>query len=489
MAAIAALATVAAARAELRLGAPFTDGAVLQRGRAVPVWGTAAAGERVDVSFGRQTVSATAGEDGRWRVDLVPMAASASGRTLAAVSASGKAEAKDVLVGEVWLAGGQSNMEFPLCGTNPRLFDREGAAMAQAALRPELRFAMIGKRWSVTPQPDVQVDWRNCTPSNVCAGVSAIAFWYGLVLHDALRVPVGVVCAAWGGTCIEPWIPPQGYAKYPELDKWGKWPVTAEWKDEMKDTSVCAAHQQPSVLWNGMWAGLSPYAVKGLIWYQGEHNARPGWAVKYDVKMHALLDGFADAFETPGLSFYYVLLAPFRHMDFSEVQRFQLRFRDPRAAMAVIHDVGQVDEIHPHDKRTPAFRLALHALKRDYGYDLQDCSPTFAGWKREGRAARLSFDNAKSLYVYNPDRAMSADFELLGTDGVWRKAKFANLLVSVDGRGRKMVSGRFEGAGILLVADGVDDPQGVRYLHNPPFFGCVYNEVNLPLAPFDSILD
>ena len=246
MAAIAALATVAAARAELRLGAPFTDGAVLQRGRAVPVWGTAAAGERVDVSFGRQTVSATAGEDGRWRVDLVPMAASASGRTLAAVSASGKAEAKDVLVGEVWLAGGQSNMEFPLCGTNPRLFDREGAAMAQAALRPELRFAMIGKRWSVTPQPDVQVDWRNCTPSNVCAGVSAIAFWYGLVLHDALRVPVGVVCAAWGGTCIEPWIPPQGYAKYPELDKWGKWPVTAEWKDEMKDTSVCAAHQQPN---------------------------------------------------------------------------------------------------------------------------------------------------------------------------------------------------------------------------------------------------
>ena len=475
------------ALADVRFGAPFADGAVLQRGRNVPVWGEATPGEKVTVTFAGQTASAVADMTGRWRVDLLPLAACARGRDLAANGVV----VHDVVVGEVWLASGQSNMVFPLVGDNPRLFDRVGHQVSQKTFRDDLRFVTITEKWSVMPRRDLKVAWKKCRPENL-AGVSAIAFWYGLDLRDTLGVPVGVITAAEGATVIEAWIPPEGYSKHPSLDHWGKWPVTDDWKDEMKEGAICGANQQPSVIWNGKLAGLAPYAVRGLIWYQGEHNARPGWALQYVEKMHALVDGFSAAFETPQMSFYYVLLAPFGWMDYAEVQRAQKRFarEDPRAALTVIHDVGQVDEIHPHEKRTPAERLALHALRRDYGFALQDNSPSIRDWRVEGACVRLLFNDAKRLYVYTPNNSKEAGFELQGTDGQWRKARLANLRTVKDWRGNDRQNGDFEGEGILLEAkDLVGTPKGVRYLHAKPYYGCVKNEADLPLAPFDTTLE
>lgn len=487
LAAAVVVALGASASGAVRLGAPFTDGMVLQRGRTVPVWGTAAPGENVKVSFAGQDVQTTASVDGMWRVDLPPLAACAEGRDLVA----NDAVAHDVLVGEVWLASGQSNMSFTLLGGNPRFRDRIGAQTAQKTYRNDLRFVTINTPWSVKRRTDLKVEWKTCRPENL-GGVSAVAFWYGLDLRDTLGVPVGVITAAEGGTVIEAWIPPEGYRRHPELDHWGTWPVTENWTDAMKEGAICGPNQQPSVLWNGKLAGLAPYAVKGLIWYQGEHNARPGWALQYVEKMHALVEGFAEAFDSPELSFYYVLIAPFGWMDFAEVQRFQKRFEweEPRAALTVIHDVGQVNEIHPHDKRTPAERLALHALRRDYGFDVRDRSPSLKTWRVEEGRVRLRFRDARSMYIYTPDNSKEAGFELLDERGAWHPARLANLRATTDGRGRRHVDGDFVGEGILLEAPTLKGvPQGVRYLHAKPFFGCVKNDVDLPLAPFDTQLE
>ena len=475
----------ASSMATVKFGAPFADGVVLQQGRSVPVWGWADPGEKVTVSFAGQTVSAVSDTTGKWRVDLQNLTACHQGGELVANGSV----IHDVVVGEVWLASGQSNMEFPLTGDNPRFSDRIGRQVSQKTFRDDLRFVTIDERWSVSPRRDPKVVWRKCRPGNL-AGVSAIAFWFGLDLRDTLGVPVGVIAAAEGATAIEAWIPPEGYARHPSLEHWGKWPVTAAWRDGMEDGAICGANQQPSVLWNGKFAGLTPYAVKGLIWYQGEHNARPGWALQYKEKMKALLDGFSEAFESPHLSFYYVLLAPYGWMDFSEVQREQKRFaeEEARAALVVVNDVGQIDEIHPHEKRTPAERLALHALHRDYGFDIQDNSPSLRTWYQDGTTVHLLFNDAKWLYVYTPNNSMNAGFEVLDEDGRWHTANLANLRTVKDWRGQDRQNGDFEGEGILLKPnEPVGQVVGVRYLHEKPYYGCIKNEADLPLAPFDTV--
>lgn len=484
--------------AVVRLGAPFTDGAVLQRDRPIPVWGEAAAGETVRVSFGGQTVETKAAEDGRWRVDLAPCAASGESRDLVV----NDVRVRDVVVGEVWLCSGQSNMEFPLCGDAVRYRDRQGALVAQMTRRPLVRFANLSSRRGSPVElahPYRSCRWLRAIPENLLTddAFSAVGIYYALEIHSALDVPVGVIGAYFGGTRIEPWIPREGFATVSGLDTESAYrpsfgaEFSAERMREMlphhRDHHL-QEHQQPSVLWNSHLACLVPYAVRGVIWYQGCSNS---WDYeRYAAMMHALWNGWSRRFENPRMPFYFVQIAPYGWAQtLPQIQAAQARFaaEQPCAAMAVVNDLGnEFQEIHPNEKELVAKRLAVHALKRDYGFDwIQDESPSVRSWRIEGDRCVLTFGNAKSLHYYNrdPDEPCGG-FEIAGEDGVWHPALIAEECLdrsSASHRG----GGGILSTTIMLSAKGVAVPKRIRYLHVKPWRGALYNEVDLPLGSFE----
>ena len=478
---IVSLASVAALA--LELATPFADNMVLQRERPVRVWGTAEPGERVTVCFAGQTKSATADAGGAWRVNLDPMAASKENRVLTASGATASKSVRNVLVGEVWFASGQSNMECPIWGPNPRYRDGKGAMMTRTTNRPFIRYAKNPRVLSVKPRRDAVAVWRDFSPASFKAdfanNLSAVAFYYALELYDALDVPIGIVDASWGGTNIDAWTPRAGYARHPELKDVADFPVTERFEKSMSVGPIYSENQQPTVLWNGMVSAWTPFAIRGLIWYQGCNNA--GEPRRYAQKMHALYDGWAQAFENSDLKLYFVQLAPFRQ-NFHGVRLAQAQFaaEEKNAAMAVVCDAGNWDDIHPNDKEIVAQRLALHALRRDYGFmEVVDDAPVLKSWRIEDGKFVLSFENAASWYVYRENFKMDVPgFEVAGPDGKFVAAKVLNK--NVDRRGT------LEGAELVVAAVGVDKPCRLRYLASAPYTGSLYAfDSSLPLGPFE----
>lgn len=443
------------ARGEAVPAAPFSDNMVLQREMRVPVWGTAGAGEKVTVSFAGQTKVCTAGADGRWRVDFDPMPASGEPRTLAI----GGRKIANVLVGDVWFASGQSNMEMSILCDNSRYRDGWGQTMTALARRPNIRFWSSPQVSSKTPRLDAKIVWRDFSAKTfndpsarvpICLWtkglVSAVGFYYALALHDATGIPMGLVDVSWGGSPLEPWIAPSGE------------------------------------MWNGMVAAFAPMANRGFIWYQGCSNAKDGAA--YAGKLHALYRSWARAFENDGLKMYLVQLAPFNRSWF-DVQLAQARFaaEEKNAGLAVICDTGNWWDVHPNDKEPVARRLALHALKDVYGFsDVIADSPTLKSFKvdAQGRFV-LDFNDATSWYSYTADNAAPAGFEIAGEDGVFHPAHVANALVE-RGRKGKMYVGRE----LIVASDKVKAPRRLRYLFQKPWVGSLYSgDSGLPLGPFE----
>ena len=459
---------------EVKLASPFGDRMVLQRERAVPVWGTAAPGESVTVTFGDQCVSTRAGANGDWRVELKPMSACAEPRDLVAAGGSGRKVLRDVLVGEVWFASGQSNMECPIWGGNPRYRDGKGSMMIAMTREPQVRFVKMARALSVQPKRDAAVVWRKFLPGSFAekgVELSAVAFYYALELHNALDIPVGIVDASWGGTIIDAWTPRSAYAKHPELGDVADFPVTDKPSAAMRRGVLAGASpHQPTVLWNGMVATWAGYACRGFIWYQGCSNVSE--ASRYCDKMHALYDGWSGEFGNPDLKLYFVLLAPFQRNWF-DIQKGQLKFaaEERNAAITVIADHGNMADIHPNEKEIVAKRLALHALRRDYGFGgIEDESPTLKSWSIEGGDVTLEFDHAKSLYVYNPDHSPKCGFRIRALGGKELPADI------VKNAGNRLV---------IRAKDVTNDIVRVTYLKDPPHFGALYSHAALPAAPFD----
>lgn len=462
---ITALLASMAVEAKVVTGTPFADNMVFQRGRAVPVWGTADAGEEVCVSFAGQERRTKADSKGNWRVELSPMEASRENRVLKVSGVANTEEIKNVLVGEVWFASGQSNMECPIWGGSPRYRDGQGAAMIASTHRPFIRYAKNGKAWQVDgPRLGWKAKWRDYSPASfrdsMSYNLSAVAFYYALEIHDALGVPVGIIDSSWGGTCIETWTPPCGH------------------KDLARTlASRKRSHQSPTALWNGMVAAWAPFAIKGFIWYQGCSNAWQGR--DYAARMHSLYGGWAKEFENPDLKLYFVQLAPFRNSWF-EVQQGQAMFarEEKNAGMIVTCDIGNLHDIHPNDKETVGKRLALLALKRDYGFDAIVCdSPELKEWRIEGDSFVMKFDNANSWYDYNDDYSAAPGFEIAGANGGFKPAKLVN---------KRNRTGCYEGVELVVKADGVPNPRRLRYLGSKPWIGALYSgDSALPLGPFD----
>ena len=305
--------------------------------------------------------------------------------------------------------------------------------------------------------------------------LSAVAYYYALELYGALDVPIGIIDSTWGGTNIDAWTPRCGYEGHPELKDVAEYPVTDKWDKSMSRGPVSGSNQQPTVLWNGMVDAWTPFAIRGFIWYQGCHNA--GEAGRYCAKMHALYDGWSKAFENPGLRLYFAELAPFSASWF-EIQQAQKKFaaEEGNAAIAVLADVGNLRDIHPNNKEIVAKRLALHALKNDYGFGkVRPNSPTLKSWKVENGAMVLSFNDARGWYVYEADRSVAPNFEIAGPDNKFVPAKLAN----VDG------NGRVRGADLVVSSEEVKEPCRLRYLYKSPFTGTLYNDVSLPLGSFE----
>ena len=496
--------------AKIELGVPFSDGMVLQRGMKVPVWGKVTPSklqQKIKVEFAGQVKTADIGAGhNTWRVDLDPMEASGEGRTLTvSIIAPGflfgttvleRVEVKDILVGEVWFASGQSNMECPIWGGNTRYRDMKGALMTTMTRLPLVRYVKCPRDWHVEPRPH-PAKWCTFTPeflqrfhrADGARGVelSAVAFYYARELHLALGVPVGIVDASWGGTNIDAWTPRSGYEGCDaSIQATADYPVKADWKAETdKKGPISGNHQQPTVIYNGMVAAFAPMAMRGFIWYQGCHN--DGESDLYCAKLHALYEGWRRDFANPALKLYLVQLAPW-FKNWLGICMAQTKFcaEEPNAALAVTADVGNFDDIHPNDKEIVAKRLVVHALKRDYGFSIpEDDSPVLKSVSFADGKATLVFDHAKDWYVYAKDRSNAPAFELAGEDGAWQPAMIVNYRSKKDG-GMDGNSYFIDGPEIVLASDKVAAPVKVRYMGKNRTSGTLYNEASLPLGPFEA---
>ena len=451
--AVALALAATAAGAAVRPAGLFSDNAVLQQGIAAPVWGFADNGEKVTVKFQAQELS-TEAKDGKWMVRLAPL--KAGGPFDMTITGSNTIELKNILVGEVWVCSGQSNMAFTL--------DRaDNATQAIAASSdPMLRLFTAPRKASWTPLDDVEASWVLCNP-DTAKSFTAVGYFFGRDLRKALNVPVGLIHTSWGGTAAQTWTSPDGFKALPEYAQYVA--------DENAAKGTGANH--PSVLYNAMINPLIPYAIKGAIWYQGEANASN--AYKYRALFPTMIKSWRDACGEGSFPFLFVQLAPFaggqkplREDSWAELREAQLLTTKtcPNTGMAVITDVGDPTNIHPTRKEPVGGRLALAARKIAYGESIVYSGPIYKGMKVSGGSITLYFDHVGGGLVAKDGDLKG--FTIAGTD-----TKFVNATASIVGGNKVVVS-----------SPSVPNPTAVRYgWANCPVVN-LWNKDGLPASPF-----
>jgi sialate O-acetylesterase len=456
----------APAFAAVRLPAIISDHMVLQRADKVPVWGWAEPDERVTVEVGRQARSARADKDGRWSVNLDLSQAPVAPTTVSVRGASNSIVVSDVLVGDVWLASGQSNMEKPVGEQRGQKPTFNAEAELAAADHPDIRLFKVAKVKARQSAADVQGQWVRCSPASLeSTKFSAAAYFFGRRLQQELRVPVGLVDTTWGGTRIEPWTPPQD-ASLPQQG--GK-----------ADGKV--ANTDASVIFNGMVSGLAPFAIKGAIWYQGESNVMDtDDGAAYAGKMEALVSGWRRYWQSD-FPFYYVQIAPHlyhivRHSRVLdpyaaprlwEAQAQALRI--PGTGMIVTTDlVDDLKDIHPRDKKSVGLRLANLALAGTYGKkEIEPYGPVFRNLVVDGAKAVLEFDHGQGLAAR--DGKALTWFDIAGEDGRYYPATAV-----------------IEGGKVVVSSPEVKKPATVRFAWDEAAEPNLVNQAGLPAMPFRS---
>ncbi|NCG27987.1 MAG: sialate O-acetylesterase [Verrucomicrobiales bacterium] len=458
--------------ADVKLPNVIGSGMVLQRDMAVPVWGWAEAGEEVTVSFAGQTKKTKTGDDGKWTVSLDPLKANGNGSALT-ITGKNKITLENVLVGEVWICSGQSNMEWAIKQSmNPK----EEAA---AANYPQIRlFNVPGHTVSPLPKDEGAGQWQVCDP-NSANNFSAVGYFFGRRLHKDLKVPVGWIGSNWGGTRIEPWTTLAGFESVPELSK-----IADQVKNYKQDTRVGGG--QPSAIYNSMVHPLTPFAMRGGIWYQGESNGNEG--ITYYQKKHALVNGWRKAFQNKDLAFYWVQLANFQKENdkpeggdgWAKLREAHTQALDiPGTGMAVITDIGAANDIHPRNKQDVGWRLAQWALHQTYGQkDLVPSGPLYKSHKVEGKTIRLSFDHVGSGLIVGKKNGLEPTAEV-------KDGKLEHF--SISGKDNKWVwaDARIDGQTVIVESKEVTEPVAVRYgFTMNPAKANLYNKEGLPAGPF-----
>jgi sialate O-acetylesterase len=475
--------------AQPKLHPLFSDHAVLQRDRPIPIWGTAEAEAEVVVAFRSQRVTAKADASGQWRAELAAEPAS-EGNEMSVRSPSGQVTLQNVAVGEVWVASGQSNMEWTVARSDDP--DTEIAA----ANHPRIRLFHVPRTAAEQPAETVNASWKVCSPETV-GSFSAVAYSFGRALQAEIDVPIGLIGTSWGGTTAEVWTPEATLAANTELA--GVIPAFArrqaarqadlaslparleEW-ERQRAAAIAAgqpeptrpanpediARRRPGGLWNGMIAPLIPYGFRGVIWYQGESNASR--ADNYRILFPAMIEAWRSAWGQGDFPFYFVQLANFSrpgtetwpHLREAQAATLSL----PNTAMAVTIDIGNPNDIHPRNKRDVGKRLAGLALNRDYQLPRADRGPVFASWQPNGDgSAKVTFSHGGAGMELRPSNLTG--FELAGEDKVFHPA-----------------SAKLEGDSVIVTAPAVKRPVAVRYafIDNPPV--SLFNRQGLPAEPF-----
>ncbi|MBS0209560.1 MAG: DUF1080 domain-containing protein [Planctomycetes bacterium] len=478
------------------LGSLFSNHAVLQRDMPAPVWGQAAPGIKVTVKFADQEKVATADKNGRWEVRLDPLAASSEGRTL---TATAEGETKplsrtDVLVGEVWICSGQSNMAWTLSSSDG------GAEAIAAAGDGQLRLFAAAAKATDEPQALIGGEWAVDAP-NAAQGFSGVAYFFGKELRKSLGVPVGLVRSAVGGTVAEAWTArgdleanptlvglfdvqakavtdyPQSLASYKqkETELLAKWEadVAKAKADGKPEPRKPAAPQDPTKspnrpcgLYNGSIAPLQPYAIRGAIWYQGESNS--GRGKQYQTLFPAMIGSWRKAWGQGDFPFLFVQITPHNNMtpEVREAQRITTE-TTPNTAMAVTVDVGHPTDIHPRQKQPVGQRLALAARALAYGEQLEYSGPTYDTIRVDGGRAILSFKHLGGGLVAKGSELRG--FTIAGTDGNFAPAK-----------------AMIDGDTIVVSSESVSSPVQVRYgWTNVPDIN-LFNQAGLPASPFQT---
>lgn len=450
---------------ELRLPPVFASGMVLQQQADVEIWGSAAPGARVRLraSWTRRPSTAVADARGRWSVRVQTPEAGYEPRTLTIASGGRRLELRDILIGDVWFVGGQSNMQMNFRG-NPDQPVEEAQRILLRSNRPGIRLFRVENGYALSPSDTLRIDgaWTPADPEHV-REFSVVGYVFGERIHEATGIPIGLVQSAHGGSTAEAWL------DRAELERLGGFDL--ELAPERVDPVWYAV--LPTVLYNRMLAPLLPMSVKGVIWYQGESNvARPE---QYRTLFARLIGAWRGYFRNPELPFYFVQIAPYEHagVNSAKLREAQLEVMRtvPDTGMAVTLDVGERDVIHPARKEVIGERLAYWALNRDYGLTAFGCrGPELRSMEvRDGRA-RLQFDyapNGLSFFGKTP-----AGFEVAGSDRIFHPAQ-ARIVPSFWGN-----------EGLEVWSDRVPDPVAVRYGYTNYVDGSLYNTEGLPASSF-----
>jgi sialate O-acetylesterase len=429
---------------------------VLQRETRVAIWGWADQGATVTISpsWNKKVYRTKADGAGKWKV-LVETPSAGGPYSITLSDGSTPLVLKDILIGEVWLCSGQSNMEMPVEGFKNQPVLNSNDILMEAG-NPNIRLFREERAASMTPKDScLNSGWQLDDPE-AAKKFSAVGYGFARLLQKQLGVPVGIIGTYWGGTMVEAWMDQKSLESFPEI--------------KVPSDTVGKGKNTPTALFNAMLHPLIGYGIKGVIWYQGEQNR--GNAAIYDRLLASMVKEWRELWQSGEWPFYYVQIAPYQYNDklgpsapLREAQQRALQLI-PNAGMVVSLDVGQEKSIHPPDKITISKRLAYWALAKTYKRKgLSFTSPYYSSMKVTGNSVTLRFDNAvNGLTSFGKP---IINFEVAGADQVFYPAE-----------------ARIQGDGIRVTCDKVKEPIAVRYGYKDWVEGEVYNTEGLPLAPF-----
>ncbi len=482
--------TTQTAWAEIQLPAVFGDFMVLQQNTNARLWGAADAGEQIKViaSWGAE-VDIVADNQGKWSMEIptpsgshIPQQIIFNGKNMLVLN--------NVLIGEVWLCSGQSNMGWPV-----QISDRSYEEIKNATY-PSIRFFKVPSRMAWDPQSDVEASWVPCAPETVPMQ-SAAAYFFGRELHEELNVPVGLIVSAWGGSDAQAWIDKENagkeglgeivewYEKYEQQmreERYKYIKALAEWRTKQPETGpmdwdtrpqrkIPGDNHIPFALYNGMIHPIKMYSMKGAIWYQGESNVNR--AHQYRTLFPAMIKSWRKVWDQGDFPFYYVQISPYHYNDFEGVKSAELRDAQlktldmlPNTGMVVTTDIGDINDIHPRKKREVGRRLAMLALHNDYNITGEEySSPMYKSHTIEGGKIRISFDHAEQLKVRGSELV---GFTIAGKDQKFIKAQ---AVVINDGQ-------------VEVWSDGIKKPVAARFGWSNALVTNLFNEAGLPVSPF-----
>jgi sialate O-acetylesterase len=482
--------------AAIRISNAISDHAVLQRERPIQVWGWATPGAHLTAHFHDQAVSANADELGKWSLYLRPEPA--GGPYVLSVGGDGpELRVSDLLVGDVWIASGQSNMEIPLSGFAGSAVIKDAVKEIAGATNPRLRLLLVQHKSSDFPLSDVSGVWTTCRPETA-RNFSAVAYFFGREIASREGVPVGLIDSTWGGTPADSWVSmdtlgsnasllPAFASRASFADHQADLNATIAAEKRQDDAAKAAGKPAPSHPWhpyetswlpaglyNGMIAPLVPLSIKGFLWYQGETNSSHDRAPEYETLFASLIGDWRSHFAQGNLPFLYVQISSFNSPgeDWGLVREEQRRvLRVANTAMAVSLDVGLADNVHPPDKQTVAARLALAARGLVYDESIIYSGPAFREATTEllpdgTTAMRVWFDHAEGL---NFKGKAPSGFELAGDDH-----RFVPAVAQLHGET------------VLVSAPGLAHPTAVRFGWASVVTESLYNRDGLPASTFDS---